>query len=163
MNLIAAIQLLIALAFVSIPLVRARYGDRAKIAAEAELARQGVSPTVLAEKGLRFDASGHETWAPVGIALVMAALAALNLAGADLAVTLTWILQPVLFLGNLVIMYSNFTAAKSVTKVLPQVDAVALLKAADDAFPRWVTPWLQNLRNVVVLGGSAIVLLALAL
>ncbi|MFI6775953.1 hypothetical protein [Nocardia sp. NPDC050412] len=52
-----------------------RYGAAAQTAADAELARQGVRPRVLAENGMRFDAGGHETWAPVGIALVMTAIA----------------------------------------------------------------------------------------
>ncbi|MGV9610695.1 hypothetical protein [Nocardia xishanensis] len=69
MSTVAAIaQLLIAAAFSSIPMVRHRYGAAAKAAAEAELNRQGVRPGVLAEHGMRFDAGGHETWAPLSIA-----------------------------------------------------------------------------------------------
>ncbi|WP_203349282.1 hypothetical protein [Streptomyces sp. 3211] len=41
MNAVAALQLLIAAAFLSIPLVRSRYGARAQAAVEAELGRQG--------------------------------------------------------------------------------------------------------------------------
>ncbi|WP_263107728.1 hypothetical protein [Kitasatospora sp. DSM 101779] len=63
---IAARQLPVAGAFVSIPVVRARFGATA--AAHAELRRQGVRTTVLEENGMRFDAGGHETWAPVSIA-----------------------------------------------------------------------------------------------
>ena len=49
---IAALQLLVAAAFLSIPLVRNRYGATATAGAEAELRRQGVRTTVLAENGL---------------------------------------------------------------------------------------------------------------
>ncbi|MFE5809855.1 hypothetical protein [Streptomyces sp. NPDC056491] len=53
MNAVAALQLLIAVAFLSIPVVRSRYGARAQAAVEAELGRQGVRTTVMTENGLR--------------------------------------------------------------------------------------------------------------
>lgn len=167
----ALLQILIALAFVSIPVVRARYGDRALAAAEAELDRQRVPRSVLAEHDIRFDAAGHETWAPVGIALVVTALAVLNLAGSSWGVTLTWFLQPVVVLINLAILYSNLTAAKSVhahfvktgDPDLARLEVRAFLRAAEKAFPAWVMPWLQNIRHFIVLGGSAAILLLLAM
>lgn len=55
-----------AVAFLSIPVVRSRYGARAQAAVEAELGRQGVRTSVMAENGMRLDAGGHETWAPSG-------------------------------------------------------------------------------------------------
>ncbi|MDF2710502.1 MAG: hypothetical protein K0R62_6154 [Nonomuraea muscovyensis] len=80
MNVVVAVtQTLVALAFVSIPLVRSRHGSTAMARAPAEPARQGVPTDVLAENGMRFDAGGHETWAPVSIAGIMVALAGLNL------------------------------------------------------------------------------------
>lgn len=71
----------VAAAFVSIPLVRHRFGAAAKASAEAELGRQGVPVSVMAENGISFDASGHETAAPVGIAAAMLTLAALVATG----------------------------------------------------------------------------------
>ncbi|MEV6341629.1 hypothetical protein AB0M12_43795 [Nocardia vinacea] len=169
MTVAAVAQLLIALAFVSIPLVRHRYGAAAQTAADAELARQGVRPGVLAENGMRFDAGGHETWAPVGIALVMTAMAVLNLAGNDWGRTLSWVFQVLVLLGNVAILYSNLTAVKSVEAAfarkgdpeLARIDVRNLLDVAGAAFPRWVTPYLQNLRHVIVFGGSIVVLIAL--
>ncbi|WP_431967232.1 hypothetical protein [Nocardia sp. bgisy134] len=167
---VAAIaQLLIAAAFVSIPLVRHRYGAAAKAAAEAELNRQGVRPGVLAEHGMRFDAGGHETWAPLSIALVMVALAGLNLAAVPWGQTLTWICQVLVVIVNIVILYSNLTAAKSIEHAfaktgdpeLARIDARRFLAAAENAFPRWVMPWLQNARHAIVFGGSILVLVAL--
>ncbi len=167
---VAAIaQLLIAAAFVSIPLVRHRYGAAAKAAAEAELNRQGVRPGVLAEHGMRFDAGGHETWAPLSIALVMVALAGLNLASVPWGQTLTWICQVLVVIVNIVILYSNLTAAKSIEHAfaktgdpeLARIDARRFLAAAENAFPRWVMPWLQNARHAIVFGGSILVLVAL--
>ncbi|WP_433730356.1 hypothetical protein ACQP0C_03125 [Nocardia sp. CA-129566] len=169
MTAAAVAQLLIALAFVSIPLVRHRYGAAAKAAADAALTRQGVRPAVLEENGMRFDAGGHETWAPVGIALVMTTLAALNLAGNDWGRTLSWIIQVLVLLGNGAILYSNLTAAKSIRAAfarkadpeLARIDVERFLAAAENAFPRWVMPYLQNLRHVIVFGGSILVLIAL--
>ncbi|TQM29132.1 hypothetical protein [Nocardia bhagyanarayanae] len=165
----AIAQLLIALAFVSIPLVRHRYGAAAKAAAEAELNRQGVRPGVLAEHGMRFDAGGHETWAPLFFALIMTALAALNLAGNPWGETLTWIGQALILLVNVVILYSNLTAAKGVEAAfaktgdpeLARIDVRRFLSAAEGAFPRWVMPWLQNARHAIVFGGSILVVVAL--
>ncbi|WP_330250950.1 hypothetical protein OG874_32815 [Nocardia sp. NBC_00565] len=169
MTIAALAQLLIALAFVSIPLVRARYGAAAKDAVGAELTRQGVRPAILEENGLRLDAGGHETWAPVGIALVMTTLAVANLAGNGWGQTLSWIFQVLVLLGNGAILYSNLTAAKSIRAAfarkgdpeLARVDVERFLDAAGAGFPRWVMPYLQNLRHVIVFGGSIVVLIAL--
>ncbi|OLT16054.1 hypothetical protein BJF79_18520 [Actinomadura sp. CNU-125] len=170
-TLAAVLQLLVAVAFVSIPLVRHRYGPAAKAAAEAELARQDVPATVLEENGLKFDASGHETAAPVAIAAVMVAAASLNLAGHDWGRPLTWVFSSLVLLGNAVILYSQLTAAKSVRAAfvrkgdpaLLRIDVPALLGAAEGAFPRWVMPNLQNIRHTIVFAGSAVALLAVTL
>lgn len=142
----AVAQLLIALAFVSIPLVRHRYGAGAKATAEAELERQGVPTAVLAENKISFDVSGHETAVPVIIAVVMTALAVLNFSGSSLGQLLTWIFQSIVLVGNGVILYSNLTAVESVRAafakkgdpVLQRVDVRARLKAAESGFPTWV-------------------------
>ncbi len=170
MNTIAALQLLIALAFLSIPLVRSRYGARAQAAVEAELGRQGVRTTVMAENGMRLDAGGHETWAPVAIAASLAVPAVLALAGSSWGGTLTWIVQPLVILVNCVILYSNLTAVPSVTAAfaksgdaeLQRIDVTSMLRAAEQGFPRWVMPYLQNLRHAVVFAGSTAVLVLLA-
>jgi hypothetical protein len=164
----AAAQLLIALAFVTIPLVRHRYGATAKAAAEAELTRQGVPVAVLEENKLSFDASGHETVVPASVAAVMAAIAALNLAENHWGSVLTWVFQSIVLAGNFLILHSQLTAAKSVhaafarkgDPVLARIDVPALLSAAERGFPHWVFPVLQNLRHGVVIGGSVLALAA---
>ncbi|MCT4356817.1 hypothetical protein M5362_27220 [Streptomyces sp. Je 1-79] len=169
-DLAAAMQLLVALAFVSIPLVRHRFGPAATTAAEAELSRQGIRPGVLAENGLRFDASGHETWAPVSVAAIMTGVAALNLAGNDWGRPLTWIFQSLVVIGNALILHSNLTAVSSVRTAfrrkgdpeLARVDVPAFLDAAENAFPGWVRAQ-QNIRHVLVFGGSALALVAVSL
>ncbi|MEU9148947.1 hypothetical protein [Streptomyces sp. NPDC048349] len=112
---IAGLQLLIALAFLSIPLVRSRYGGRAQAAVEAELGRQGVRTTVMAENGMRLDAGGHETWAPVGIATALTFSAVVTLAGVGWSGTVAWVVQSLVVLVNCAILYSNLTAVPSVT------------------------------------------------
>ncbi|MFC9892839.1 hypothetical protein ACFVMC_04015 [Nocardia sp. NPDC127579] len=168
-TLAAIAQILIALAFVSIPLVRHRFGGDAAAAADRELTRQGVRPAVLAENGLRFDAGGHETWAPVSFAALMLIAAALNLAGSEWGQTLSWIFQAIILLANALIIYSNLTAVQSVTAAfakkgdpeLARIDVRGFLDAAENAFPRWVMKHLTYARHAVVFGGSLLVLIAL--
>jgi hypothetical protein len=163
----AILQLLIALAFVSIPVVRHRFGSSAKVNAEAELNRQGVPVAVLRENNLNFDASGHETAAPVSVAAVMVILAGLNLSGSHWGPTLTWVFQTIVLIGNALILHSQLTAVKSVKAafarkgdpVLQRIDVPALLKAAEKGFPSW-TPLLQNTRHTVVFAGSILALAA---
>ncbi|MFE6750105.1 hypothetical protein ACFVGM_29935 [Kitasatospora purpeofusca] len=167
---VAALQLSVAAAFVSIPVVRARFGATATAAARAELDRQGVRTTVLEENGMRFDAGGHETWAPVAIASAVGATAVLGLAGVGWAGTASWIVLGLVLAINLVILYSNLTATSSIRAAfarkgdpeLARIDVAALLKAAESGFPRWV--WvLQNARHVVVFGAAALALITPAL
>ncbi|XVQ10755.1 hypothetical protein ACQP1W_51070 [Spirillospora sp. CA-255316] len=172
MTTVAAVaQLLVALAFVSIPMLRHRYGaTTAKANAEAELTRQGIPTRVLAENKLTFDASGHETAAPASIAAVMVTVAALNLAGNDWGLTLTWVFSSLVLVANGLILWSQLTAVQSVQKafrrkgdpMLERIDVPALLKAAASGFPSW-TPILQNVRHGVAFAGSIIALVAAGL
>jgi hypothetical protein len=163
----AVLQFLVAVAFVSIPIVRARHGNSAKVNAEAELTRQGVPVTVLQDNNLSFDASGHETAAPVSVAAVMVILAGLNLSGSHWGQVLTWIFQSIVLAGNVLILYSQLTAVKAVKAafarngdpMLDRIDVPALLRAAESGFPSWV-PVLQNTRHTVVFAASALALVA---
>ncbi|MFE6711508.1 hypothetical protein [Streptomyces sp. NPDC057695] len=168
--LAAAAQILVAAAFVSIPLLRHRFGAVAKAAAVAELERQGVRPAVLEENGLRFDASGHEWWAPGAFGAASLTAAVLNLAGSPWGTTLTWVFSTIAFLANIAILQSQLGAVKSVRAAfrrkgdaeLLRVDVPAFLAAAEGAFPAW-TRTLQNVRHTVVFAGSALALTAAAL
>ncbi|WP_030706736.1 hypothetical protein [Streptomyces sp. NRRL F-2580] len=51
---------------------------RAQAAVEAELGRQGVRTTVMAENGMRLDAGGHDSRGPVAIAVSLAVPAVLS-------------------------------------------------------------------------------------
>ncbi|MFE7161392.1 hypothetical protein [Streptomyces sp. NPDC057636] len=171
MSAIAAVlQLLVAAAFVSIPVVRARFGPAAKAAADAELTRQGVRPAVLEENGLRFDAGGHETWAPASVAGVMVGVAVLNFMASAWGQTLTWVFSSLVLALNALILHSQLTAAKSVQAAfrrkgdaeLARIDVPAFLKAAEGAFPAWVTIH-QNIRHTVAFAGSALALILVSL
>ena len=171
MNTLAAVmQLLVAVAFVSIPLVRHRYGPAAKAAAQDELRRQNVRPEVLEENKLRFDAGGHETAAPATVAAAMITTAVLNLTGTGLAQPLTWIFSSLVLLLNAGIVYSNLTAVKSVQAAfrrkgdpeLARVQVAPFLKAAENAFPSWVRAQTY-IRNTIVFAGSAIALIAVSI
>ncbi|NED97617.1 hypothetical protein G1H11_20160 [Phytoactinopolyspora alkaliphila] len=171
MNILAAImQLLVAVAFVSIPVVRHRYGPAAKAAAVGELRRQGVRPQVLEENKIRFDAGGHETAAPATVAAVMIVIAGMNVAGADAAPVLTWVFCALVMLMNIAIVYSNLTAVKSVEAAfrrkgdpaLAGVQVLPFLEAAEGAFPGWVRAQTY-IRNTVVFAGSAIAMVAVSL
>jgi hypothetical protein len=170
-GLAAALQVLIGLAFVSIPVVRRRYGPAAKAAAEAEVERQGIPPEVLADHGIDFDERGIETLVPVAVAVAMTILAGLNFSAASLGETLTWIVQPLVLVLNAAILYSQVTATKSVTayfaktgdEALQRIDVKAMLGASEKAFPSWVFPRLLIVRHTIAFAGSIAVLLLLAL
>jgi hypothetical protein len=167
---IAVLQLLVAAAFLSIPLVRHRYGATAMAGAQANLRSQGVAPTVLADNGMRFDAGGHETAVPAAVAAIMTGLAALNLAAVPWVDPLNWVFLSLVLVGNCVILHSQLTATRSVEAAfarkgdpaLARIDVPALLAAAEGGFPTWV--WtLQNVRHAAVFGAAVLGLAALAL
>ncbi|WP_067542981.1 hypothetical protein [Nocardia crassostreae] len=168
-TIVATVQLVAAAAFVSMPIVRNRYGTAAMAKAAGELARQGVRTTALRENGMRFDASGHEWWAPGGIATLLVIMAGLNLAGVEWMRPVNWVVLGGLFLANCVIVYSNLTAVQSVTAAfarkndpeLARIDVRTLIKVAESGFPNW-TWTLQTLRNTLVFGGSLLGLAVLA-
>jgi hypothetical protein len=77
----ATVQLLIAVLFVSVPLIGVIWSADVQAAAEAEAARQGSSAGVLAEHGISFAERGLAIAIPVAVAGIVVVLALLNLAG----------------------------------------------------------------------------------
>src|SRR5262245_38343358 len=81
-------------------MVAHRYGDAAQRAAEAQLRSQGFAAELLARHKIRFAESRAEMLFPFAIALLMAALATVNLSGPEVGRTLSLVAQPVLLLGG---------------------------------------------------------------
>jgi hypothetical protein len=166
----AFLHFAIALAFASIPVIGLVYGADVQAAAEAEVARQGQDPTVLAANGLAFDEHGVAVWAPLAIAAALAALGAFILAGKRLARILSFIALPVVLAGNALIMAGNATAAAKVQALFDSsgdaavhsLDAAAILDVAYAAYPDWL-PVLEGVRFAIVLAGCVLGVLLLAL
>src|SRR5690242_11855012 len=100
----AGLQLLTALPFLLSIIVVWRYGADAQAAAQAELTRQGVPTSVLAEHGISFGSNTAEIPIPAAIILVLVVLALLNLAGRRVGRTLSWIFHPILVVAGIVII-----------------------------------------------------------
>jgi hypothetical protein len=169
-TLAAALHFAIALAFASIPVIGLIYGADIQAAAEAEVARQGQDPALLAANGLRFDERGIAIGAPFAIAAVIALLGALVLVGNRVGRVLSFIALPLVLAGNALIMAGNAAAATKVQALFDasddaavrSLDAAALLDAAFAAYPGWL-PALEGVRLAVVLTGCVfgVVLLTL--
>lgn len=167
-TLMVTLQLLIAVAFLSIPLVGYLYGTEVQAAAEAEVARQGLPATILAEHGIRLDESGAATVLPIAAALAIAAMGLINLTGHRVGRILSWVGQPLVLVGNVLIMVSQRSAAQALETVfeesgdatLQRIDAQALLDSLQAAYPAWVD-YLVHVRNVVVILGSVLVIVLL--
>jgi hypothetical protein len=99
-TLAAALQGLLAVTFLVMPILVYRHGGDAQAAAEAEVARQGFPPDVLARNKVHFDEGAVGLVLPVAIALGLGALAVLNLDGNETGRILSWIFQPILLVAG---------------------------------------------------------------
>lgn len=165
--LVALLQFLLAVTFVVIPFVGARYGPAAQQAAENDVTRQGFPVTVLAERGVDFGASRGSVVVASAIAVCLAVLATFNLAGNDIGRLLTWILQPVLFIAGLIIMPGEVFTTRYVEAAfrkagIRDIDVRAFVDAASAAYPSWTRPVIVT-RFVLATLGSLLVVLLLAL
>ncbi|GAA1661373.1 hypothetical protein GCM10009830_03160 [Glycomyces endophyticus] len=168
-KLAAAAHFAVALAFASIPLVGLAFGADVQAAAEAEVARQGQEPSVLASNGLSFDEHGVAIWAPFTIAGILAVLGFAALAGSRIGRIFSWITLPLVLAANALIMASNATASDTLQGAfdgsddagLRSLDATALLDAAYAAYPDWL-PALETGRLVIVLIGCVLGVVLLA-
>jgi hypothetical protein len=163
------LQFLLAAAFLIQTTLAYRYGAKAQRAAEAEVVKQGAPATVLAQQQVNFEERGVEIVLPVAIAMVLAALASLNLAGNGTGRILSWIFQPiVLVAGGLVmsrqvfaVRYLEAAFSRSGDATLQRLNVRAFVDAALGAFP----PWFRSLvatRLVLATVGSLLVIALLA-
>ncbi|WP_144128331.1 hypothetical protein [Catellatospora sichuanensis] len=169
MTIAAAIHPMIALAFLTVPMLGLGYGGDVQAAAEAEVARQGLPASLLADNNISFRESGIAIAVPVIIALAFVALGWWTLSGRRAARIAALIVMPLIILANVAILLSNAGAvaalqalfAASSDENLRRLDAQALFDATTAAYPDWL-PWLTGVRNVVVFGGSVLVIVLLA-
>ncbi|MEV4219139.1 hypothetical protein [Nonomuraea sp. NPDC049725] len=163
--LAATLQLLLAATFVVIPVAVWRTGGRAQRAAEAEVARQGHAPDVLARHGIRFEERAPELALALGIAVVVTALAGLNLAGTGRV--LSWVLEPVIFLAVgfvtasqvFAVRYTEAAFARSADPAVREIDARAVIAAASGGFPSWLRPLVLVRFGLATLGSVLVIIL----
>ncbi|WP_433192135.1 hypothetical protein ACQP1G_25665 [Nocardia sp. CA-107356] len=160
--LAAVLQLLIAAVCAAESTVDFRCGLHADARAAAELHRQGLPATILADYHFSFDERLDRAALSIVIAVLMTVLAVLNIAANAWGLRLTWAIQPALFTGNALILYSELTAVKSVTSafagtndpLLIRVDVPALLNAVARDDSHWAIPYLRQLRHTIIFCGS---------
>lgn len=133
------LQLLFALAFLIAPVAGLIYGADVQAAAEAELARQGLSPSVLAENNVHFDEGGYALVLPVSTAVIAAILAWLNLAGKRAGRILTLIVQPIFLALDVFILTSQAAKVEYLQAILGDgANAQAVLDASSGVYPAWL-------------------------
>jgi hypothetical protein len=163
------LQFLLAATFLIVPVVAYRHGASAQRAAEAEVTRQGAPAGILARHKVRFEESAAETVLPFAIALCLATLASLNLAGSEAGRILSWIVQPILLVAGGVVTagqvfpvrYIESAFRKSGDATLQRIDVRAFVDAARSAFPAWLR-YVIAARFVLVTVGSLLVIVLLA-
>ncbi|MEV0386824.1 hypothetical protein [Nonomuraea sp. NPDC050643] len=165
--LAATLQLLTVVPFLLGTFVVLVYGAEAQAAAETEVTRQGLPATVLAQHGITF--AGSETLAIV-LVLILVALASLNLAGKRAGRILSWIFQPILFAMGAVIIPGQLFTTQLLTSsfkdsgdsMLTRIDVQALVGAATDVMPGWLSS-VNIAKLALTTVGSALVVILLAL
>lgn len=106
---------------------------------------------------------------PLGIAVVLTIIGRLNLAGAEIGRTLTWIIEPLLLVivgfvtaGQVFPTWYIQRAWKHAEDTrLHHIRVEAFVQAAAQAFPAWLRP-LQVVRFGLATVGSVVVMVLLA-
>ena len=168
--LASVLQFTTALTFVAMGWIAHVRGSSAQAAAETEAMRQGFSKDLLVRGKVNFKESRAELSLPLLIAVVLTALALLNVAGSNAGRVATWAFHSILLLaGGLVtgqqvfaVRFVGSAFSKSGDADLARVDVDALIDAATGAFPHWFRS-VVAIRFVLVTVGSLVVILALAL
>lgn len=158
----ATLQLLLAASFVVIAVVARRYGARAQAAAEAETVRQGQPATVLAAHRIRFAETTAEMLFPLAIGIVIALLAAINLAGIEAGRIVSWVLAPVLVVAGGFVTASQVFAGRFTAAALRKstdLDGYAIVDAAGRAYPAILRPLVVVRFALTTVGTLAVVIL----
>ncbi|GGW86248.1 hypothetical protein AB0E64_38660 [Streptomyces caelestis] len=162
------LQLLLAATFLVIPITVWVTGGTAQRAAEAEVSRQGYPAEVLARHRIRFKESVWEFTLALAIAACLMILASLNLAANATGRIASWVIEPVILLGVGSVTASQVFATryveaafkKSSDPTVQDIDARAVLAAANAGFPAWVRP-LVLFRFLLATLGSLLVIVLL--
>jgi len=163
----ATLQLLTAVPFLAGSAVVFFYGAGAQAAAEAEVVRQGLPAAVLADHGISFGSNLADIPLALGIALVLTTLALLNLRGNRIGRTLSWILQPILFVAGCLIVPSQVFTAQALDSsvknsgdpMLARIDVRAMVDAAVHVMPGWLLPVNIGKLALTTLGSLLVVIL----
>ena len=153
--------------FLVMAFVAYRSGSAAQAAAEAEVVRQGLPADLLERGRVNFRETGVGLLFPLAIALVLAVLASLNLAGNPGARVTTWVFQFLLFvLGGYITSRQVFAVRfirsafdKTGDEDLARVDVEKLIEKAMGVFPAWVRVVVAVRLTLVTAGSVAIVVL----
>jgi hypothetical protein len=114
-------------------------------------------------------AGGIELLLPVGIAVCLATLASLNLAGNEVGRITSWVLQPIMLIVGGLVTAGQVFAVRYVTSAFMAsddptvrgIDVKAFVDAAPDAFPAWLR-YLVAARFVLATAGSLLIIVLLA-
>lgn len=167
--LAATLQLLAVVPFLIGSTVVLVYGADAQVAAEREVARQGLPAAILANHGVSFGSNTAEIPFPIAIALILTTLALLNMAGKRAGRILSWIFHPILFVAGCIIIPGQvFTAGfmessfkNSGDPMLARIDVPALVDAARHVLPGWLL-YVDVGKLVLTTLGSLLVIILLA-
>ncbi|MEH2555318.1 hypothetical protein V1286_002847 [Bradyrhizobium algeriense] len=168
-GVIAALQYATAVTFLVIGLAAYRYGAAGQRAAETAVTRQGFPVEILSRHRVRIEESLAELMLPLGISVVLATLATLNLTAPYIGRIATWIIHPILLIaGGFITAGQVFTVRfveaefrKSQDPDARAVDVRDVINAASAVFPVWLRPMIVT-RFVLVTLGSALILLLTA-
>ncbi|MER6952256.1 hypothetical protein ABT294_50430 [Nonomuraea sp. NPDC000554] len=161
-TLAGLLQVLFALAFLIAPVAGLIFGADVQAAAEAELTRQGLSPSILAQNNVHFDEGGYALVLPVSTALIAGLLAWLNLAGKRAGRILTLILQPIFLALDVFILTSQASKVQYLQSIVGEgANAQAVLDAADHAYPAWLLPLSEGRLIFTPLASIAVIILLL--
>jgi hypothetical protein len=104
---------------------------------------------------------------PFGIGLLLAVLAALNLAGSEIGRTGTLVFQPILLVAGgavtagqvFAVRFVRSSFRKSGDEALVRVDVEALISAATRAFPSWFRTLVGARFGLVTIGSLLVIIL----
>lgn len=156
----ATLQLLTAVTFLISTIFVFTSGAAAQAAAEAEVAREGLPASYLADNSIRFDDPGAAARAlPIAIVVVLVALAVLNLAGKRIGRILSFVFQPILAVAGALVIYGQVFPEQIIKDDRMNVHAV--VEASRSAYPA-ALPYVVIAKFVLAVLGSLVIVVLLA-